>query len=56
MLKNNVGVSINLCSGAGKVGFEDISVYCKSKFGMMGLSVVCYKLFFMFYATNDVEF
>jgi 3-oxoacyl-[acyl-carrier protein] reductase len=38
MIKNNFGVIINISSGAGKVGFEDISAYCASKFGMMGLS------------------
>jgi len=38
MMKNNLGVIINVSSGAGKVGFEDISAYCASKFGMMGLS------------------
>ncbi len=38
MMKNNFGSVINLSSGAGKVGFGDISVYCASKFGMMGLT------------------
>jgi len=38
MMKNNFGVIINVSSGAGKVGFQDISVYCASKFGMMGLT------------------
>lgn len=38
MISNNFGVIINVSSGAGKVGFEDISVYCASKFGMMGLT------------------
>jgi NAD(P)-dependent dehydrogenase (short-subunit alcohol dehydrogenase family) len=38
MMKNNFGVIINVSSGAGKVGFEDISAYCASKFGMMGLT------------------
>lgn len=38
MIRNNFGVIINVSSGAGKVGFEDISVYCASKFGMMGLT------------------
>ena len=36
MMKNNLGVIINVSSGAGKVGFEDISAYCASKFGLMG--------------------
>ena len=38
MMKNNFGIIINVSSGAGKVGFEDISVYCASKFGLMGLT------------------
>jgi 3-oxoacyl-[acyl-carrier protein] reductase len=37
MISNNFGVIVNVCSGAGKVGFEDISAYCASKFGMIGL-------------------
>jgi 3-oxoacyl-[acyl-carrier protein] reductase len=38
MIKNNLGVIINVSSGAGKVGFENISAYCASKFGMIGLT------------------
>jgi 3-oxoacyl-[acyl-carrier protein] reductase len=38
MLSNKSGAIINVSSGAGKVGFENISVYCASKFGMMGLT------------------
>ena len=38
MMKNNFGIIINVSSGAGKVGIEDISVYCASKFGVMGLT------------------
>jgi NAD(P)-dependent dehydrogenase (short-subunit alcohol dehydrogenase family) len=38
MLSNNYGVIINVSSGAGKVGFADISCYCASKFGIMGLT------------------
>ena len=38
MMKNNLGVIINVSSGAGKVGFEDISAYCASKFGLMGFT------------------
>jgi 3-oxoacyl-[acyl-carrier protein] reductase len=38
MMKNNIGAIINVSSGAGKVGFEDISAYCASKFGMIGLA------------------
>jgi 3-oxoacyl-[acyl-carrier protein] reductase len=38
MIEHNNGVIINVSSGAGKVGFEDISAYCASKFGMIGLT------------------
>lgn len=38
MIINNFGVIINVSSGAGKVGFENLSAYCASKFGMMGLT------------------
>ena len=38
MIENNCGVIINVSSGAGKVGFQDISAYCASKFGMIGLT------------------
>ena len=38
MIQHNYGVIINVSSGAGKVGFEDISAYCASKFGMIGLT------------------
>lgn len=38
MMKNNFGVITNVSSGAGKVGFGDISAYCASKFGIMGLT------------------
>ena len=38
MIEHNYGVIINVSSGAGKVGFEDISAYCGSKFGMIGLT------------------
>jgi NAD(P)-dependent dehydrogenase (short-subunit alcohol dehydrogenase family) len=37
-MKNNFGIIINVSSGVGKVAFEDISVYCASKFGVMGLT------------------
>ena len=38
MMEHNYGVIINVSSGAGKFGFEDISAYCASKFGMIGLT------------------
>jgi len=38
MIESNSGVIINVSSGAGKVGFEVISAYCASKFGMIGLT------------------
>jgi 3-oxoacyl-[acyl-carrier protein] reductase len=38
MIQHNYGVIINVSSGADKVGFEDISAYCASKFGMIGLT------------------
>jgi len=38
MTKNRSGIIINVSSGAGKTGFSDISAYCASKFGMIGLT------------------
>ncbi|MEP0824277.1 MAG: SDR family oxidoreductase [Nitrososphaera sp.] len=38
MFSNNSGTIINVSSGAGKVGFDSLSAYCASKFGMMGLT------------------
>lgn len=32
------GTIINVSSGAGRTGFENLSAYCASKFGMMGLT------------------
>jgi 3-oxoacyl-[acyl-carrier protein] reductase len=38
MISNKSGVIINVSSGAGKTGFPNISAYCASKFGMLGLT------------------
>jgi 3-oxoacyl-[acyl-carrier protein] reductase len=38
MMRNNSGTIINVSSGAGKTGFENLSAYCASKFGMIGLT------------------
>ena len=38
MIQNRSGVIINVSSGAGKTGFPDLSAYCASKFGMIGLT------------------
>jgi len=38
MINKKSGVIINVSSGAGKAGFENLSAYCASKFGMMGLT------------------
>jgi len=38
MLKSNSGAIVNVSSGAGKVGFDSLSAYCASKFGMMGMT------------------
>jgi 3-oxoacyl-[acyl-carrier protein] reductase len=38
MLANNSGNIINVSSGAGKTGFDSLSAYSSSKFGMLGLT------------------
>ncbi len=37
MIKQKHGVIVNVSSGAGKYGFPNLSVYCASKFGLIGL-------------------
>jgi 3-oxoacyl-[acyl-carrier protein] reductase len=38
MISKGSGVIINVNSGAGKAGFSNLSAYCASKFGMLGLA------------------
>lgn len=38
MIKSKSGVILNVNSGAGKTGFRDLSSYCASKFGLVGLA------------------
>jgi 3-oxoacyl-[acyl-carrier protein] reductase len=38
MIENKLGVIVNVSSGAGKSGFPNLSAYCASKFGMIGLT------------------
>jgi 3-oxoacyl-[acyl-carrier protein] reductase len=38
MIKNTRGIIVNVSSGAGKAGFSNLSSYCASKFGMIGLT------------------
>ncbi|HJY09309.1 MAG TPA: SDR family oxidoreductase, partial [Nitrososphaeraceae archaeon] len=38
MIAKRSGVIININSGAGKVGFSNLSAYCASKFGLRGLA------------------
>jgi 3-oxoacyl-[acyl-carrier protein] reductase len=38
MIAKKSGVIINVNSGAGKMAFENLSAYCASKFGLMGLA------------------
>jgi 3-oxoacyl-[acyl-carrier protein] reductase len=38
MIKRKSGVIVNVNSGAGKSGFSNLSAYCASKFGLLGLA------------------
>jgi NAD(P)-dependent dehydrogenase (short-subunit alcohol dehydrogenase family) len=38
MKKQNEGYILNVASGAGRQGIENLSIYCASKFGTIGLS------------------
>lgn len=38
MISMRSGVILNVNSGAGKVGFNNLSAYCASKFGLVGLA------------------
>ncbi|HKX81802.1 MAG TPA: SDR family oxidoreductase [Nitrososphaera sp.] len=38
MIRRKTGTIVNVSSGAGKVGFENLSAYCASKFGLMALT------------------
>jgi 3-oxoacyl-[acyl-carrier protein] reductase len=38
MIKRRSGVIVNVNSGAGKAGFSNLSAYCASKFGLLGLA------------------
>ena len=39
MIKNKSGgIIVNVSSGAGKSGFSNLSSYCASKFGIIGLT------------------
>jgi 3-oxoacyl-[acyl-carrier protein] reductase len=38
MISKGSGVILNVNSGAGKAGFSNLSAYCASKFGLLGLA------------------
>ena len=38
MIENKSGVIVNVCSGAGKSGFPNLSAYCANKFGVIGFT------------------
>ncbi|MGC2423921.1 MAG: SDR family oxidoreductase [Nitrospirota bacterium] len=38
MMAQRSGIIVNVASGAGKEGFANLSIYCASKFGLLGLT------------------
>jgi NAD(P)-dependent dehydrogenase (short-subunit alcohol dehydrogenase family) len=38
MAERKKGIIINIASGAGKTGMENLSIYCASKFGLIGMT------------------
>jgi short-subunit dehydrogenase len=38
MIENMSGVIVNVSSDVGKTGFPDISTYCASTFGILGIT------------------
>jgi NAD(P)-dependent dehydrogenase (short-subunit alcohol dehydrogenase family) len=38
MMRQHSGIIVNVASGAGKKGFANLSIYCASKFGLLGLT------------------
>ncbi|HIE12274.1 MAG TPA: SDR family oxidoreductase [Desulfotomaculum sp.] len=38
MLANGEGMIVNIASGAGKTGFAELSVYCATKFAVVGFT------------------
>ncbi len=38
MMAQRSGIIVNVASGAGKEGFANLSIYCASKFGLLGLN------------------
>jgi len=38
LIKNNYGIIIDVNLGSGKYGFDNLSAYCASRFGLIGLA------------------
>lgn len=43
MISRKSGVIVNVNSGAGKAGLSNLSSYCASKFGLVGLAEILVK-------------